>query len=1023
MAALIIPAALQADDGVFVVPPAPHEVEFGFSGESQADRDRVTAINAGASEMVVSWMTPNGAQLEKGDRMMEFDTGIISRTVPVLAADLEAEERRLVVGDLRMDSQMHDLVDEQESLRGELASCRAAIASASTVDTGRIAMLKAAFDLALLRADAAEGALERARVLHQGGQSSDQDLAASEQAAALARIDCRVPELVWKRAEGRVDTFTIDRLRLRERQLRAQLGLDDEDRVLPDEGINARIAAARKQQLRQHDSNALQRDKISLNHHVALRDAFDHTPIDWIEITGAVSLKVNFQPRDAQTPAGFLPDTGGAFDEARGYGWLEDATADMRANAADGKPGSSLALVQKQNTWRAGIPDGVYHVKIGLGDRVDWDGAVVRLASGLGPTRGANHESAQQGALFVSRRINAKEFPTAEADIAVVDGRLDVIVGDTCDRAVRAPDRGLAVHREWMRVGSRTHSPSSPVTYFMDPRHVSVRARIHQDLVPLVRAKSAPVVADSGPTVTAEAAQRRLATAQVAVRTPGGDRLIGDIKAVSNQPVALSRAPQAWTEGNRSRDLVANEVEIAFAPEDAAKLRAGEEVSCLCRITLPTGMVALPAHLVAMVDNRSWVQESGARSPREVTAFRIGTKTVVLAGVAPGVRLIPPDDPTSAISERSIPGRVKAGTRTPVVLSKSWGRIKDMVEDGARVTKGDVLITLVNPSLEDQVLSLEQDKKKANHAYQLAAETRQVKSVQAGIDHKSKVLTEKLAHLALSEALEIDPLVTARADAVTERSRLLAEDSARRLEASQALQKYDQNRFAVAVTEAARAEISARAAALDQAAAARDRDWFALRERVHAWQDALNELSMREAAFALARTEEQVAALTAKLRLAQALEGNWAERQFNEVKQMRAPATGRLFYKAGWNDQANTTSKYQRDFPVWGGQPIAEILDMSQLSFEAEFPESLYRLVKEGMAVSVRFPQFNNRRLEGTVGTIGKAFTRPSEGRDTDERGGSIAIDRVFTVTVSFATPPELQDVLVPGTKGALVLP
>jgi hypothetical protein len=175
---------------------------------------------------------------------------------------------------------------------------------------------------------------------------------------------------------------------------------------------------------------------------------------------------------------------------------------------------------------------------------------------------------------------------------------------------------------------------------------------------------------------------------------------------------------------------------------------------------------------------------------------------------------------------------------------------------------------------------------------------------------------------------------------------------------------------------------------------------------------------MREGDALVSRLDDQVAAASARLQLQQALAGNWAEVEFKKIKDMKAPAAGRVFYLNGWNDQTDQVGKFSKEMYVWGGLSVAEILDMSHLSFRAELPEARYRRLTVGQAVELRFPLLDERTLAGRIASLGRAFHRPK-----DVAGApTIADERDFSITVDFEPPPELQDVLVPGTAGAVTI-
>lgn len=93
------------------------------------------------------------------------------------------------------------------------------------------------------------------------------------------------------------------------------------------------------------------------------------------------TVKVNFQAATAQTPAGYLPDTGLAYGN-RGngytYGWSRDITADARErnNAiSPDKRYDTFIHFQKgaDAIWEIAIPNGKYNLHIVCGDSDNTD--------------------------------------------------------------------------------------------------------------------------------------------------------------------------------------------------------------------------------------------------------------------------------------------------------------------------------------------------------------------------------------------------------------------------------------------------------------------------------------------------------------------------------------------------------------------------------------------------------------------------------------------------------------------------
>jgi hypothetical protein len=96
----------------------------------------------------------------------------------------------------------------------------------------------------------------------------------------------------------------------------------------------------------------------------------------------ALRYKINFQPTNAQVPAGYLPDDGSPFGN-RGnnltYGWNIDNRAHTRDRNAANSPDQrydTLNHMQKNGSdarWELAVPNGRYTVRIVVGDPNHWD--------------------------------------------------------------------------------------------------------------------------------------------------------------------------------------------------------------------------------------------------------------------------------------------------------------------------------------------------------------------------------------------------------------------------------------------------------------------------------------------------------------------------------------------------------------------------------------------------------------------------------------------------------------------------
>ncbi|MGI6656355.1 MAG: PKD domain-containing protein [Desulfobulbus sp.] len=84
------------------------------------------------------------------------------------------------------------------------------------------------------------------------------------------------------------------------------------------------------------------------------------------------SLAVNFQPLDADIPAGYVADGGLAFDAAKGYGWTiptgSMGARDRNSAASPDQAYDTMIHVAPTAKWEAEVPAGNYLVTVCAGD-------------------------------------------------------------------------------------------------------------------------------------------------------------------------------------------------------------------------------------------------------------------------------------------------------------------------------------------------------------------------------------------------------------------------------------------------------------------------------------------------------------------------------------------------------------------------------------------------------------------------------------------------------------------------------
>ncbi len=367
----------------------------------------------------------------------------------------------------------------------------------------------------------------------------------------------------------------------------------------------------------------------------------------------------------------------------------------------------------------------------------------------------------------------------------------------------------------------------------------------------------------------------------------------------------------------------------------------------------------------------------------------------------------------------SFAGEVVAGARAPLTLPYFWGRISTMVADGSIVKKGEGVVTLYNPDLDTKRDEDRRARAKASQAFLLSAEQRRVKAVQADSQAAEQRVGDQQTGLAWQQAAQVPIASVTECQAALSAAQIRAADATARVQRFGDLSAEQPAEFAGLNLANAQAEVQVRRAALALVAAARAPNWLDGQDKLDAWRAALQLRGDRDQAVALAQADERAAAMKGRITLDRAREGEWKARQFAQIRELKAPADGRLFFATTWNDQSGKREKLAKDLVVWGGLTLGEVLDMRRLDFRAAVPERRYGTLLVGQQVTVVFPQFDGVRVPATLSAIGRAFNAPTDS-DSLDRHARITAEREVIVTVALTVPAELQDRLLPGTKGEL---
>ena len=146
--------------------------------------------------------------------------------------------------------------------------------------------------------------------------------------------------------------------------------------------------------------------------------------IDPIQTDPIQSPKINFQPTASAAPEGYAPDTGLAYDEARGFGWIDGGTKLPKVNdlarersTADEPRLRTLNHLQHSSNpkaaWEYKVANGTYQVTVSAGDPDYLDSKHTLNVEGVAAITG-----------FVP--TSTQKFKSGTVTVAVSDGKLTI---------------------------------------------------------------------------------------------------------------------------------------------------------------------------------------------------------------------------------------------------------------------------------------------------------------------------------------------------------------------------------------------------------------------------------------------------------------------------------------------------------------------------------------------------------------------------------------------------------------------
>lgn len=987
----------------WTVPAAAQPAILTAPGFVVADRGGLTPLKTPAERSILVWIAGHGQVIQAGETVAVYDTTSITRQVAVRRGELAWAEASLAAFRLESAKALAELQERRQALTADLAAVRARRAALGSDAHSRQALAQgrqALADLAL--ADRAR-ATARTRASADAGAAAAEDARRAEADISTARLQGVAQQADDRKVEEDLDpSITATRLASQEANLLLRLGLTADDQPDPKRGLTARLAlGANTGDIAWWES---ERDTRRRQLHDAERDSTDHTPVQWIELS----------PATGGPPRRY--DLAVLAKDGQGFGWEEPVQIQ--------DPAKPVVVVTGQRRWRAQVAPGTWRIAIGLGDQVDWDGALVQVLRPAFPAL----------TLHASNRLEANATTTARLDVTINDGLLILAFGGGDDgparRTIRAPVAGTVLLQPETQRGMRVARSFRTMGYLAGAAAVQVAARIPLGLAPLF----ASAGTDQDPLVG-------IARQNVGILLPNGEQRPTTVLAVGTKPVSRRATLGGWDESEETtpQDLIAHDLTLGIA--QPVPLRTAVTVRAL--LTPPPGWVAVPPHLVGRRDRLAWLRAPGGPA-RKVTARRCGPVELV-EGLHPGERLGEPGPPPAsgpgvevptvndeespavqpALPANGFPGEIVALERERVVVPQIWGLVQELIPDGTDVRAGDQVLTAYSPWLDTQREQIAQDRRRSETDRALAVRERQLKALDEADRRSDQSVAGLEARANLAIATRPRPAKREAAFAALEVARSRGAETRRRLAAWQALAEGSpagrpipalasaQEAAARAAAEEARAEVEA-AATVEQllpgaqaaAAARRQEDLLAGRAG--------------DAAVAAAERRAGIARAEARAIGAQDLAA-WAE-DFARLRVIRAPAAGRLYWATAWNEQTRTMGKVTRETMLWGGMAIAEIVDLHRLGCSFELPEDRWRSLREGLVVTVTVPSLGGLRLPGTITRIARLVEPPRDNRIID--GVQIADRRVFRVTVRLDPGPDAADIpLQPGVKTLLTLP
>jgi len=978
-------------------------VSLTFEGRVHIEKEDVAAYSAPARWLLIEERAEAGELLRKGDPLHVYSSDGRQAIIPRELLRVEAARKTFALQEQVLERDLRELREKERDLERKLGVARATLASLESVDDMRVELLRQEKISAERNWESLKSVLETQEELHRLGQVAGSAVDAARVAAESAELQMRSAEVEWQVATKQIDLAAVDLQRLEIRRLEEQLGSGEAG-----SGLRAEIEVTRRQLDIQRKNFLSSMEQSETEHHNAIRDSWDHTPVTWVEVLreGAPPTRISFQPDPGPATNGWQPDTGEAYDGQRGFGWDADRSGFMRSRGAGVT--NTVAVVRGRAVWRCRTGPGEVLLRLGIGDAVDWRGAVAR---------------ADGEAIFVRNRLKAGEHHEVTHTFTNTEDFLSIELGSPHVKTLMTEIDGIVMDAIWSpHRGDKVFWTGWPMTYTTPPEKYLVYAHVPREFVGVLTATATNAAGENG------SARQAMITSLVTVTAPDGASLPGRIIEVGTTPTRLSFAKGKERDKiDKAENRTGRRVKVRLAPADAARLSLEASAPVTVSLGVPDGVPWVPSGYVAEHTGKPCVLLTRSNEPTRIKGFRLGSVFVVDAGLRAGDVLRLPGDiaEDTGTRELSFEGKIVPARSTPVSIPNMiWGEITDLLPEGSEVKKDGWIMSLEDPWLEKNKDQIAKQKRVMRQVLLEAAERRRAQAIRANLEHRERLLAEKEARVQVRALQEVDPLAEVKARNLYEAAAL-----ARAATLSIVRKLEETPLFSEAVVRKRRrtdgvAETAMTKAHLAWINAIRSADWLAQAAALAEWEAARKQLRIREMTLDLARQEEEVARARAKDEMERPPPGRhsmYAD-HFAKHRLIRAPVAGRVFYREGFNEFTKQREKIDKRFEVWRLMTVADVLDMRELALEAELPEHLYARAGDDMTADVVFDHLDGLTLPAELSEVGLSFHSPRD-RESDEAGEqTLSSRKVFDATFVFRLPEHLQEVLIPGVKGRVVI-